>query len=78
MKQAKREAWFLYPACEQLPLRDARAAVQRLREKCLAMPSDDGSILVSGPSDVLTRDYRARLLPYVKELWVELKRQKGG
>lgn len=73
---AKIETWNLFPATEQLPIKDPRAATRRLQGQCDVLAMDDGTILLTGRADVLTRQFRERLLPYVTEIWTELKKGK--
>ena len=70
------ESWCLFPSEAQRPLKDAAAAVKRLRGKCQVLALDDGSILLTGQAQVLTKAFRAQTLPYVTEIWLELRKGK--
>lgn len=69
---------FLYPAVEQRPIKDVAAAVRRLRGRCKATWSSDGSIMLTGPDEVLTQEFLLGTMAYVEALWTEMKREEGA
>ena len=69
------QSWILFPSEPQRPICDPVAALRRLRGKCQVIGLDDGSLLLTGNANVLTREFRLQTLAYVTELWLEM--QKG-
>lgn len=65
--------WVLYPVAKQLQDKHIEDSVMRLCSRCKALALGDGGIELTGREDILTDEYRHKLLPYVKAIWDVLK-----